>query len=77
LADPGDLFQTGDVLVATGTSIQWRKPDWTLKSTLSVGGTVGDMAFDRFGNLYATDVSTDEYGSSTPRVPRSERSRLE
>lgn len=57
LADPSDLFQEGDILIATGFQIQWRKPDWTLKSTLFVGGTVGDMAFDGFGNLFVTDVS--------------------
>lgn len=32
-------------------------PDWTLNATISAGGTVGDMAFDAFGNLYVTDVS--------------------
>jgi RHS repeat-associated protein len=57
LVAPGDVFEKGDVLVATGSQIQWRRPDWTLVSTIFVGGSVGDMAFDPFGNLYVTDVS--------------------
>lgn len=51
---PGDTFQTGDVLIATGAQIQWRAPNWSLKGTIYTGGAVSDMAFDALGSLYVT-----------------------
>ena len=53
-------FQTGDVFVAVASgSVQWRRPNGTLVSTLNggLGGFTTGMAFDSAQNLYVTNFS--------------------
>lgn len=53
-------FQTGDVFVAVASgSVQWRRPNGTLVSTLNggLGGYTTGMAFDSAQNLYVTNFS--------------------